>query len=545
MIWISKNRKERRNSGLCRDKGILGIIRTQQVKTSVVNRQPRFTDLRRGGAHAVSERGAKQLNTTRKKSQRKSLLFLAIAIAFSIALLLGIAYVVLTNSAREQAYRTAAVLADQVESILKSNDQKEASLTASLKENYISKAKAVAYILDKNPEIELNIAEQIRIAKLMSIDEIHIFDESGTIYAGTVPVYYGYSFDSGEQMAFFKPMLENKALSMCQDVTPNTAEGKSMMYAICWNDFGTKMIQIGIEPVRLLEELRTNQISQVIADFPAYEGIEIIVADSGTCEVVGSTEPKEIGRSLKELGISTEEVDQYHQAEFSAVVNRVPCYCILSQADEYLITVAQKKADVHRDIPVVLMTMFLYLLLAAGVICFVVWKTARMIINEQKNANTDQLTGLLNRRAYEIDMKALERDPRRENLTCIVFDLNGLKAANDQMGHEAGDELLVSASRYLLECFGTYGSIYRTGGDEFVASLFLNDDQLSRAEEEFTARLEAWSRMHGRELSLSWGCASFHKNPELTLDELAKLAEHRMYEAKANYYKSKGIDRRR
>ena len=169
-----------------------------------------------------------------------------IAIAFSIALLLGIAYVVLTNSAREQAYRTAAVLADQVESILKSNDQKEASLTASLKENYISKAKAVAYILDKNPEIELNIAEQIRIAKLMSIDEIHIFDESGTIYAGTVPVYYGYSFDSGEQMAFFKPMLENKALSMCQDVTPNTAEGKSMMYAICWNDFGSKMIQIGI-----------------------------------------------------------------------------------------------------------------------------------------------------------------------------------------------------------------------------------------------------------------------------------------------------------
>ena len=290
----------------------------------------------------------------------------------------------LTNSAREQAYRTAAVLADQVESILKSNDQKEASLTASLKENYISKAKAVAYILDKNPEIELNIAEQIRIAKLMSIDEIHIFDESGTIYAGTVPVYYGYSFDSGEQMAFFKPMLENKALSMCQDVTPNTAEGKSMMYAICWNDFGTKMIQIGIEPVRLLEELRTNQISQVIADFPAYEGIEIIVADSGTCEVVGSTEPKEIGRSLKELGISVEEVDQYHQAEFSAVVNRVPCYCILSQADEYLITVAQKKADVHRDIPVVLMTMFLYLLLAAGVICFVIWKTARMIINEQK-----------------------------------------------------------------------------------------------------------------------------------------------------------------
>ena len=63
--------------------------------------------------------------------------------------------------------------------------------------------------------------------------------------------------------------------------------------------------------------------------------------------------------------------------------------------------------------------------------------------------------------------------------------------------------------------------------------------------EEFTARLEAWSRMHGRELSLSWGCASFRDNPELPMIELAKLAERRMYEAKSNYYRSKGKDRRR
>ena len=105
------------------------------------------------------------MNTSQNKSRRKSILFLVIAIAFSIALLLGIAYVVLTNSAREQAYRTAAVLADQVESILNNNEQKEASLIASLKENYIAKAKAVAYIIDRNPEIETSIAEQIRIAK--------------------------------------------------------------------------------------------------------------------------------------------------------------------------------------------------------------------------------------------------------------------------------------------------------------------------------------------------------------------------------------------
>ena len=58
------------------------------------------------------------MNTNQKKSQRKSVLFLVIAIAFSIALLLGIAYVVLTNSAREQAYRTAAADRLQISSFM-------------------------------------------------------------------------------------------------------------------------------------------------------------------------------------------------------------------------------------------------------------------------------------------------------------------------------------------------------------------------------------------------------------------------------------------
>ena len=41
-------------------------------------------------------------------------------------------------------------------------------------------------------------------------------------------------------MEYFKPMLKNKNLTMCQDVTPNTAEGKELMYAITWNEAGTR-----------------------------------------------------------------------------------------------------------------------------------------------------------------------------------------------------------------------------------------------------------------------------------------------------------------
>lgn len=155
---------------------------------------------------------------------------------------------------------TSEVLLDQVAGIIERNTDDEKEMIQSLKEDYMVRAKAVAYILDANEKTEYDVPELQKIAKLMSVDEVHLFDKSGKVYSGTVPKYYGYNFSSGKQIAYFKPMLKNKKLTMCQDVTPNTSEGKKMMYAITWNDAGTRMIQVGVEPVRLLEKLKRNEI---------------------------------------------------------------------------------------------------------------------------------------------------------------------------------------------------------------------------------------------------------------------------------------------
>ena len=62
------------------------------------------------------------------------------------------------------------------------------------------------------------------------------------------------SFDSGEQIAYFKPILSDYDLVMCQDVTPSTAEARQMMYARCWMEGLSGIVQIGISPERLVEE---------------------------------------------------------------------------------------------------------------------------------------------------------------------------------------------------------------------------------------------------------------------------------------------------
>ena len=81
----------------------------------------------------------------------------------------------------------------------------------------------------------------------------------------------------------------------------------------------------------------------------------------------------------------------------------------------------------------------------------------------------DRLTGLANRRSFDDFLVSLERDADKyQNIALIFLDLNYLKDTNDRFGHNAGDELIISASRCIEHTFSPLGSCYRIGGDEFA-----------------------------------------------------------------------------
>ena len=206
-----------------------------------------------------------------KVRQLDKIVFLALGLIL-VALVIQMAILNWINN--RNISKMSEVLLDRVVNVIEKNEQDEKDMIASLKEDYIVRAKAVAYIINANPEAEKDVDELKKIAKLMAVDEIHLLDATGKIYSGTIPEYYGYSFDSGEQMEYFKPMLEDKTLTMCQDVTPNTSEGKKIMYAITWDETGTRMIQVGIEPVRLLNEVKQNEISSIVENMPEPESLQ-------------------------------------------------------------------------------------------------------------------------------------------------------------------------------------------------------------------------------------------------------------------------------
>ncbi|MCQ2515236.1 MAG: GGDEF domain-containing protein [Saccharofermentans sp.] len=160
------------------------------------------------------------------------------------------------------------------------------------------------------------------------------------------------------------------------------------------------------------------------------------------------------------------------------------------------------------------------------------------------NSTMDQLTGCFNRRAYEMDVSD-DLTVNNQNLIYISADVNGLKIVNDTLGHLAGDELLQGAANCMKQCFGPYGKVYRIGGDEFTIIIYANENELSRILEDFDDITANW---HGKYIedgvAVSCGCVSRKEFPDMSIFEMAKLADERMYQNKTEFYKRKGVDRR-
>ncbi|HEX2160682.1 MAG TPA: diguanylate cyclase [Thermoleophilaceae bacterium] len=140
----------------------------------------------------------------------------------------------------------------------------------------------------------------------------------------------------------------------------------------------------------------------------------------------------------------------------------VPVFCGLVALA--LVTLAVFEALPQEAAPPALLT----LLLVTGRMGMAFIEGQHTMDASRREALTDGLTGLGNRRALLADleravMRATADDPR----VCVLLDLNGFKAYNDAFGHPAGDELLHRLGQRLQEVVDGHGCAYRLGGDEF------------------------------------------------------------------------------
>lgn len=160
-------------------------------------------------------------------------------------------------------------------------------------------------------------------------------------------------------------------------------------------------------------------------------------------------------------------------------------------------------------------------------------------------AVTDDMTHLLNRRAFEDDIKVLLSKEMSDDFVVISFDLNGLKNVNDTIGHYAGDELICAAAEKISESFSIIGTLYRVGGDEFEVLAHCKPENLSECIKVFQHKCAEWNGVYSKQLSVSKGYAFYKDNSSMDIYGLIREADKQMYTDKTAYYKISGNDRRR
>ena len=173
------------------------------------------------------------------------------------------------------------------------------------------------------------------------------------------------------------------------------------------------------------------------------------------------------------------------------------------------------------------------------------------IIDEEKKANlellnesnTDALTGVGNRRAYEHYMYKLGEIQNFTNLVLVSIDLNGLKIVNDSLGHHAGDEFIIGAAKILNDVYKHYGTLYRIGGDEFFAILYATSENVLKIKKEINEGIKNYSGVDVKSISMSFGYVEWNVE-KLPLVEMIKLADNRLYSEKARFYEKQGVDKR-
>jgi len=144
----------------------------------------------------------------------------------------------------------------------------------------------------------------------------------------------------------------------------------------------------------------------------------------------------------------------------------------------------------------------------------------------------DELTGLYNRRFYEIELKRLNNN-RRLPLSLIIADVNGLKLINDAFGHNLGDKVLIKTAEVLKESSRTDDIVARLGGDEFVLLL---PNTTSDAAEKIIKRINreiGKVKMDAINLSVSLGWDT-KTNDNEPIETIFRNAENHMYRKKLN-----------
>lgn len=210
------------------------------------------------------------------------------------------------HSLESQQFNTFYTKSEQMIHTLENNQMELSIMKENLDEDYLTRARAAAYVLDRQEEVSMDVEEMQYLAALLNVDELHMIDENGIIESASVPQYVGFDMAGHPQTRAFLAILESddEDAYLIQESQPNAAEGKIMQYVGVARKSRKGVVQVGFKPTRQMEAQFRNTYEYIFSKFPTDVGEELFAVDSSTGAVLGHS------AGMKEFTAEYYQLDQ-------------------------------------------------------------------------------------------------------------------------------------------------------------------------------------------------------------------------------------------
>ena len=228
------------------------------------------------------------------------------------------------------------------------------------------------------------------------------------------------------------------------------------------------------------------------------------------------------------------KIEDKYYSQFCSSIEYMPGWYVVVRIPSDALSTTM---NVFRNYVIIFIIVLLNIVFILVSIMYISWKRENRMLG-QLSIN-DPLTGVLNRRAFELAAEKMLSDSKEAAI--MFFDIDYFKQVNDTFGHDAGDKLLVAFSNALKKNFSEYGLVSRYGGDEFVVLANMDSkDQITDILKQATDDVHAikLSDDNGEEtdtkdflISFSAGVASYPQDAT-SLAGLQKCADTALYTVK-------------
>lgn len=252
--------------------------------------------------------------------RRTFLIWLLVFMLIGFAAAFAISFHVQTEQAEENGLALIQLRIDDVKQQLDINTHNLAEIRAESDQNALAKARALAKMIDLDPDLIYSKETLADIRDLLEVDEMHISDEAGILIGGPDAAYIGYDMASDEQSAAFMAAISDKDFEFVQDPMPKGIDKEIFQYAGVARLDASGIVQIGYRPEKLAQIMEVADIKNLAAGFRVGKsGILMIATADGA--IVSIADEDYLNQNVAAYGFREGDFSDTHKQGLLTTVN--------------------------------------------------------------------------------------------------------------------------------------------------------------------------------------------------------------------------------